>query len=96
METVIICQDISRAATTKPDSRNILNYIKHQQQMSGFSVSPSESKREPSFYTYHFHRRSAIIQGEIHHRGSGDNSHTLTAASIDQNAMLRQDTLHFR
>lgn len=64
--------------------------------MSAFGVSASESKREASFSTYHFHGRSAIILGEIHHRRGRDNSLTLTAASIDQNAMLRQDMLHLR
>lgn len=29
--TVVSCQAISREATMRPDSRNILNYIKHQQ-----------------------------------------------------------------
>lgn len=62
--------------------------------MSSFGVSASESKKEASFETSHLRGRSAIVRGEIHHRRGKDNSLTLTAASTDQNAMLRQDVLH--
>lgn len=56
--------------------------------MSAFGVSTSESKQGSSFQSL-----SSATQGHSYHRGDRDKSFTLTAASADRGATVRQRAL---